>query len=104
MKYRLNKAETSPITIYNVAKTKKVNGRSIVTYSNYIRLVPNEEYETDDEAMIEFFKDYRRKVKYSSALAKTLEANNVPYETEMCRSCGGRVKKISYQIVEVYDE
>ena len=104
MKYRLNKAETSPITIYNVAKTKKVNGRSIVTYSNYIRLIPNEEYETDDEAMIDFFKDYRRKVKYSSALAKTLEVNNVPYETEMCRSCGGRVKKISYQIVEVYDE
>lgn len=104
MKYRLNKAENIPVTIYNVAKTKKVNGRDIVTYSNYIKLVPGEEYETDDGAMIDFFMNHRRKVKYSEALAKTLEVNGVPYETEMCKSCGGRVKKLSYQLVEVYDE
>lgn len=103
MKYRLNSAETVPVTLYNVAKTKTVNGRSIVTYSNYIRLSPGEEYETDDEAMLRYFREYRRKVRYDSGLARKLERNNVPYETEMCKSCGGRIKKISYQIVEVYE-
>lgn len=103
MKYRLNSAEKVPVTLYNVAKTKHTNGRDIVTYSNYIRLVPGEEYETEDKAMIKFFREYRRKVKYKTELAKTLEANGVPFETEMCKSCGGRVKKIAYQIVEVYE-
>lgn len=103
MKYRLNEAETVPVTLYNVAKTKNVNGRDIVTYSNYLRLSPGVEYETDDEAMLNWFKAYRRKVRYNSALELVLKNNNVPYETEMCRSCGGRVKKISYQVVEVYD-
>lgn len=104
MKYRLNSAEKSPVTIYNVAKTKKINGKDIVTYSNYIRLVPEEEYETDDEAMIKFLRDYRRKVRYKPDLARSLEHHGVPYETEMCKSCGGRIKKIVYQVVEVYDE
>lgn len=104
MKYRLNKAEKVPVTIYNVAKTKKISGKDIVTYSNFIRLVPNEEYETDDEAMIQFFRNHKRKVRYRSDLAKTLENAGVPFETELCKSCGGKVKKISYQIVEVYDE
>lgn len=104
MKYRLNKAEKVPITIYNVAKTKMIAGRPVITYSNYIRLAPKEEYETDDEAMIEFFRTYKRKVRYNSELEETLKDNDVPYETELCRSCGGKVKKISYQVVEVYDE
>lgn len=104
MKYRLNKAETVPVTFYNVAKTKTINGKDIVTYSNYIRLNPNEEYETDDEAMINWFKAYRRKVRHNSSLELVLKNNEVPYEVELCRSCGGKVKKISYQVVEVYDE
>lgn len=104
MKYRLNKAEKVPITLYNVAKTKKINGKDIVTYSNYIRLIPNEEYETDDKAMIDWFKAYKRKVKYKTEIENALKGANVPYETEMCRSCGGRVKKIVYQVVEVFDE
>lgn len=103
MKYRLNSAETVPVTLYNVAKTKRVNGKDIVTYSNYIRLVPGKEYETDDEAMINWFRAYRRKVRHNSDLEAVLKSNGVPYELEMCRSCGGRVKKISYQIVEVYE-
>lgn len=104
MKYRLNDAEKVAVTLYNVAKTKKVNGKDIVTYSNFIKLVPGEEYETDDEALIKWFKSYRRKVKYQKPLADVLTEHGVPFELEMCRSCGGRIKKISYQIVEVYDE
>lgn len=103
MKYRLNKAETVPVCLYNVAKTKTINGRSIVTYSNYIRLAPNKEYETDDEAMLNWFRSYRNKVRYNSSLELALKNNNVPYEIELCRSCGGKVKKISYQVVEVFE-
>lgn len=100
-KYRLNKAEKVVTTINNVARTKMMNGKAIVTYSNYIRLAPNTTYETDDEAMINFFKGYTRKVRYNAELEKALKGNDVPYEVEYCKSCGGKVKKISYHPVEV---
>ena len=102
-KYRLNKAEKVVVTINNVAKSKIINGRSVVTYSNYIRLVPGEVYETDDEAMLNFFRSYKRKVRYNAELERALIANGVPYETEYCKSCGGKIKKISYNPVEVID-
>lgn len=101
--YRLNKAEKVSITINNVAKTKVINGKSIVTYSNYIRLAPNTVYKTDDEAMLNFFRAYKRKVRYTAEIERALKENNVPYEIEMCRSCGGKIKKISYRVVEVLD-
>ena len=100
-KYRLNKAERVQTTINNVAKTKIINGRSIVTYNNYIRLVPGVIYETDDEAMLNFFRQYKRKVRYNAELERALKENGVNYDIEMCRSCGGKVKKISYKVVEV---
>lgn len=103
MKYRLNKAEIVPIRLYNVAATKNVNGRNIVTYTNSIKLAPNEVYETEDEAMIEWFRGYRRKVRYSKQLENTLKEADVPYEIELCRSCGGKIQKISYQVVEVME-
>ena len=101
--YRLNKAEKVSVTINNVAKTKIINGKSIVTYSNYIRLAPNTVYKTDDEAMLNFFRAYKRKVRYTAEIERALKENNVPYEIELCRSCGGKIKKISYRVVEVLD-
>lgn len=101
--YKLNKAEDVPVTINNVAKTKLINGKPIVTYSNYIKLAPSKVYETDDQAMIDFFKSYKRKVRYNAHLEEVLKANGVPYEIERCRSCGGTVKKISYRVVEVME-
>ena len=103
-KYRLNSAERVQVRIDHVAKTKVINNRPIVTYSNYINLVPGKVYETDDEAMLTFFRKYKRKVRYNAELEKALKEHNVPYEFEMCRSCGGKIKKISYQVVEVLDE
>lgn len=103
MLYRLNKAETVPLTLYHVAETKKIGGRDIVTYNHYIRLVPGEEYQTNDEAMLNWFRKHRRKVAWSEKIERTLKTHGVPYETEMCKSCGG-IKKIAYQVVEVYDE
>lgn len=104
MKYRLNSAEKLPSTLYQVAKTRRIGGKDVVTYSNYIRLSPGEEYETDDEAMINWLRDYKRKVKYSKSVEDALSSKGVPYDIELCRSCGGRVKKIVYHPVEVYDE
>ena len=100
-KYRLNNAEKVRVLINNVAKTKTMNGRSVVTYSNYINLVPGVIYETDDEAMLNFFENYKRKVRYNAELEEALKLNKVPYEVEYCRSCGGKIKKISYKVVEV---
>lgn len=101
--YRLNKAEKVQVTINNVAKTKEIGGKSIVTYSNYIRLAPDKVYKTDDEAMLNFFRGYKRKVRYNAELEEALKQNNVPYDIEYCKSCGGKVKKISYTVVEVMD-
>lgn len=103
-KYRLNRAENAPITLYNVPRTKDVRGKKTVAYSNYIRLAPNKVYESDDEAMLNFFRTYKRKVRYTEGLEATLKSHGVAYETEYCRTCGGRVKKISYKVVEVFDE
>lgn len=100
-KYRLNSAEKVQVTINNVPKTKILNGREVVTYSNYIRLVPGVIYETDDEAMLNFFEGYKRKVRYNAEIERALAENKVPYEVEYCKSCGGRIKKISYRVVEV---
>lgn len=103
-KYWLNKAETAVTTINNVAKTKMIHNRPIVTYSNYIKLVPGKVYETDDEAMIAFFKAYTRKVRYTAEIERALKEHNVPYDIEMCRSCGGKIKKIKYHVVEVEEK
>lgn len=102
-KYRLNKAERVQATISNVAKTKIVNGKKIVNYSNFIKLVPDKVYETDDEAMIGFFKAYRREVRYNAELERALKENDVPFELKYCKSCGGKIKKIRYPLVEVIE-
>lgn len=104
MKFRLNSAETVPVTLYHVPKTKTVNGKSIISYNHYLRLVPGEEQMTDDEALLKYLREYKRKVKFNSSLESVLKTKGIPYETEFCKSCGGRVKKIKYQLVEVYDE
>lgn len=103
MKYRLNKAEAVPVTLNQIAVTKIIRGKPIVTYNNYIRLSPDKEYETDDTAMLNWLRAYRQEVRYSGQLEAALKENGVPYEIKYCRSCGGKVKKISYQMVEVYD-
>lgn len=101
--YRLNKAENVQVTINHVPQTVNVRGKAIVTHSNYARLVPGKIYETDDEAMLDFFRNYKRKVRYSTQLEQVLKDNDVSYEVEYCRSCDGKVKKISYRVVEVME-
>ena len=105
MKYRLNRAEKKAVTLYYVPQTKRVNGKDIVTYpANFMKLVPGEEYETEDQAMIDYFQSFRQETQYTKELENTFEKYGIPYEIKMCKSCGGRVKKLKYQLVEVYDE
>lgn len=103
-KYKLNDAEKVRTLIQTLPITKTINGREVVTWNNHTYLVPGKVYETDDKAMIEFFKTYKRKVRHTAGIEEALKSANVPYEIEWCRSCGGRVKKISYKVVEVLDE
>ena len=55
------------------------------------------------ELLLNFFRNYKRKVRYTAEIERALKDNEVPYEIEMCRSCGGKIKKISYRVVEVLD-
>lgn len=103
-KYRLNAADSGQVTLNFVPKTKIVGGRPTVTYSNYMRLAPDTVYETDDEAMLVFLRNHLTKVRYTASAEKALKENGVPYEIEICPSCGGRIKKLKYHTVEVLDE
>ena len=99
MKYRLISIQKTPVTLYMFPKT--VGNR--VSYSHYMRLFPNEIYETSDDAQIEFLKTHKDKVKYSEALEYALKESGVPYNVIVCKTCGGRVKKIEYSNIEVLE-
>lgn len=103
MKYRLNEAETVSITLYQVAKTKVINGKEIVTYNNFLPLSPGKVYESDDKAMLNWLKAYKRRVRHTPQLEQALKSHDVPYELEVCSGCGGKVRKISYHVVEVFE-
>lgn len=97
--YRLNVAETVPVTLYMIPIT---HGNR-VTYNNYLRLEPGKVYETDDAATIQYLKEKVQKVKHTQAIENALKDNNIEYEVEYCRSCGGRVRKIKYHLIEVIE-
>lgn len=97
--YRLNKAETVAVTLYMMPITR----RGVVTYNNYQRLEPGKVYETDDEATIRYLKEKMQIIRYTKEIENALKEAGVSYETEMCRSCGGKVKKIKYKLVEVIE-
>lgn len=100
MRYRLISSETIPITLRMFPKTVG----SHVSYNHYQRLEPGKEYETEDPAQIEYLKSHREKAGYSQRLENLLKESGVPYEIIRCRSCGGRVKKIEYNNVEVIED
>lgn len=101
VKLKLVDAEKRVFSLNGVPKKKIVNGRSIVDYRNYIRIAPGEIYETDDEVLANYLKNYKNKVRYNAETERALKQYNVPYEIEYCKSCGGRIRKISYKPIEV---
>lgn len=100
MQYRLYSVETAPVTLRMFPKTLK-NGT--ISYGHYVRLEPNKTYETEDEAQKKYLRENRTRVRYNANLEATLKNAGVPYEVVKCKSCGGRVKKIEYNQVEVIE-
>lgn len=100
MQYRLTSNEIIPITLRMFPKT--TNGH--VSYNHYQRLEPGKTYETTDPAQIEYLKEHKETVRYNKDIENALKKAKVPYEIELCKSCGGRVKKIKYSNVEVIED
>ena len=100
---KLIDAIKTPQTL-NLAETKIANGKPMAVYKPR-RFLPGKLYEIlDDSLLLKSLKNCTRKAAYSAELEKELKACGVSYEVKMCKSCGGRVKKIEYHIVEVHDE
>lgn len=71
---------------------------------SYIVLDPGVEYELpEDELFQKSIRGCQFKKPYSKAMEESLKANNIPYKVEMCKQCGGRVKKLVYNPMEVID-
>lgn len=65
-------------------------------------LRPGEKYELEeDEVFIASLKRAKVEKKYTPELEQRLKDNNIPYTERVCRPCGGRVKHLTYCVVEV---
>ena len=98
-KYKLVGAIDVPMTL-NVATLS--NG-----YKKYghIRIMPGKVYELpeNDPPLVNSLKKAKLKKNYSVDIEQALIKAGVPYEVKMCASCGGRVKKIEYPVVEIIE-
>lgn len=84
----------------NVVLTK--NGKAQYTTTT---LLPGEIYELeDDDRFINSLRAAKVKKPYSDALKSSLDAAGISYELEQCKSCGGRIKKLVYGIIEVKED
>lgn len=96
--FKLIKGIDTPTTI-NVVR--KQNG--IARYG-HVTLVPNEKYELgDDELFINSLKSAKVEKRYTQQLVNQLNLLGIEYEEVFCKSCGGRTKKVSYNVVEVVE-
>nr|WP_216682564.1 hypothetical protein [Enterococcus innesii] len=99
--YNLIKAITTSQQV-RVAKTSENQNRSKIVYG-VMRLEPGEVYELEDDPIfLDSLEKLRVSKRYSESLEKELTAAGVDFKVDQCRSCGGRVKKLIYNIVEVH--
>ncbi|MEI5990409.1 hypothetical protein [Enterococcus crotali] len=88
------------ITTLNVASQKD----GVIIYS-HVRLKPGEKYELgDDKVFSRSLQQIQVERPYSQPLANELRSLGIEYTESSCKSCGGRIKKISYSVVEIIDE
>lgn len=103
MYYKLADVIDTPQKLNVVAMVDK-NGSKYRKYC-MIRLIPGEKYAvTDDSVLMESLRSITTKVKYSSDVEDALKASGVPYTVKACPSCGGRVKKIEYHVVQFVED
>jgi hypothetical protein len=75
-----------------------------ITKYSYIVLDPGVEYELpEDELFQKSIRGCVFKKPYSKTMEDSLKANNIPYKVELCKQCGGRVKKLAYNPLEVIE-
>lgn len=98
MYYKLVDVIDVPMTL-NVAR--KVKG---YTKYGHIRLHPGMKYEIPtEEGLLDALKEATTKTRWSRELEEAMKAMNVNYRVIQCPTCGGRVKKIEYHVVEVVE-
>ena len=97
MRYQLNEVITNPTSFYVQQTT--ASGR---TRWGLMRLDPGKVYETEDKVLIESLANRGYvKVAYNPKLEEKLQELGKEYKVELCKACGGRVKKIFYHAVEI---
>lgn len=74
---------------------------SAVRYGK-IRLDPGKKYEIpEDETLLKSLKDAMETTRYTPEREAALKACHANYEKKVCKSCGGKVLKLVYHVVEV---
>lgn len=86
----------------NVTETLP-NGRIRYTY---IKISPGEkksleEKGNDESFMTSLLKNSIVRKNYTAQLEELLKSANVDYTIEYCKSCGGKVRKLAYSVIEV---
>lgn len=98
--YKLIDAISVPITLYHLA----AKPRAVITYDNHMRLDPGKVYVMpEDEVLAKSIANYTTEHRYTAELEQLLKDCNAEYEVRLCKSCGGKVRKIKYKIVEVIE-
>lgn len=99
--YRLISAISTPITLYRLA----ARPNTVITYDNHMKLVPGKTYVMpEDEILAKSIANYTVEHRYTAELEQILKDCNADYEVKLCRSCGGKVKKIKYKVIEVIED
>lgn len=97
---KLIDAIATPQTL-NLARTKDYGGRKVASYTP-VRFLPGEKYEVpDDDLFLQSILNCKKLENYTPEKEAALKGCGCSYEVKMCRSCGGRRKKIEYNVLEV---
>lgn len=68
----------------------------------YVTIKPDTHYKLlSDEMMAQITDKFKEKRKYSESLERTLKDAGMEYEVVLCKTCGGRTRKLEYKTVEV---
>lgn len=85
----------------SLAEAREVGGKKIAVYKPK-RFLPGKKYEVpDDKIFIDAIKNCTRRVTYTQETEDALKMCGASYEVITCKSCGGKVKKIKYHVLEV---
>lgn len=74
------------------------------TVYRFVTLEPGELYKVPDDTFLKaLLARGLSEIRHSDSFEKALKEANIPYEIKVCKSCGGGLKKIKVQIIEVIE-